>query len=699
MALRNKKKKLIKKRQNRFNDWMSTKKMLRNFKMISNTKKTVQNYIFDSKNREEINDSLGINDKLDLDQDVKALYKEKNKSVNIFNLKKGINLKKCIISEKSGIRKKTYNQIMDRIKFKNIILFIKIILLMNPLQLFSCYNWYSIIFYSSKITLTIRGTGTKNIFGYDGEDIFNSAYYPDEVYINNELQDIVNYNYAFEEEENIVELYWYDEINNTEHMFKSCSDITEFDLSEFDTSQIIYMKDMLSGCSSLTSLDVSNFVTSNSLDMNDMFSDCSSLTSLDLSNFDTSKVTRLNKMFSGCTSLTSLDLSNFITSQVTRVNKMFYGCTNLRYINLQNFDETSLSSSATYYSNIFTSVPINLVICIVQENSPIIFSQLADISCKVIDCSDDWKDKQKKLKEGTNECLENCQSESLYEYNSICYESCPGELKGDQFSMNCVDECYSYQFEYENICYNDCPGDTHKLFDIRSICVEIVPENYYLDNDQINKKCYDLCQKCSQSGTSINNNCDECINEYTFLDESSVPEKNCFKECDFYYYFNQNEKYTCTTSNSCPSGYDKIINEKNKCIDDCKKDDEYKYDYSNNYKKKCPDSVKNYEEEKICLDECYSYLFEYENICYNNCPSNTHKLFNIRNICVEQVPENYYLDSDQINKKCYDLCKKCSQSGNTINNNCDKCINEYIFLNDSYVPSKIVIKNVITIII
>ena len=33
----------------------------------------------------------------------------------------------------------------------------------------------------------------------------------------------------------------------------------------------------------------------------------------------------------------------------------------------------------------------------------------------------------------------------------------------------------------------------------------------------------------------------------------------------------------------------------------------------------CPESIKIYEEEKKCLNECYYYQFEYQNICYNDC--------------------------------------------------------------------------------
>ena len=185
------------------------------------------------------------------------------------------------------------------------------------------------------------------------------------------------------------------------------------------------------------------------------------------------------------------------------------------------------------------------------------------------------------------------------------------------------------------------------------------------NNDNIYKECYKLCKNCNQSGNDTINNCDECIYNYTFLNDSYVPSKNCYRQCDYYYYLNESENYICTESNFCPLYFDKLIIPRTKCIEDCRKDDEYIYVYNNTCLGKCPKNVKNYEEEKICLDECYSYLFEYKNICYNDCPFGTYRLFSYRNICVDEVPENYYLDNnDNIYKKCYILCKSCIKSGN-----------------------------------
>ena len=56
------------------------------------------------------------------------------------------------------------------------------------------------------------------------------------------------------------------------------------------------------------------------------------ITSFDLSNFDTSNVTNMGGMFNSCNYLTSLDLSSFDTSKVTNMYRMFNGCNKLNHI-------------------------------------------------------------------------------------------------------------------------------------------------------------------------------------------------------------------------------------------------------------------------------------------------------------------------------------------------------------------------------
>jgi len=190
------------------------------------------------------------------------------------------------------------------------------------------YNLFESKF--SKITLKIKGIGYGNILSNKNIQYhFNENLYPDNVYINEIKQDIVNYSYYFNQTDNFVELVWNKTINSCQYMFRECASIIEIDLSYFDSSQLRSTHAMFFGCSLLTSINFSYFDTSKVNDMYGMFCSCSSLLSLDLSNFDTSIEFRstissgMEIMFAGCTSLTSLNLPNFNTSRVVRMFEMF----------------------------------------------------------------------------------------------------------------------------------------------------------------------------------------------------------------------------------------------------------------------------------------------------------------------------------------------------------------------------------------
>ena len=75
-------------------------------------------------------------------------------------------------------------------------------------------NLYSLKFTNPNITLKIKGTGLKNIFGKQTGQSFQKKYYPNKIYINGNKQDIIAHSYKFNLTENIVELYWNSTIAN-----------------------------------------------------------------------------------------------------------------------------------------------------------------------------------------------------------------------------------------------------------------------------------------------------------------------------------------------------------------------------------------------------------------------------------------------------------------------------------------------------
>ena len=99
-------------------------------------------------------------------------------------------------------------------------------------------------FQYSKIILKIKGTGENMLFGKRGYKYFQSIDNLKSVYINGILKNEKVFKYDFSQENNIVELIWDDNIVNCSCMFAFCSNITEIDLSHFNTSQVKNMDRM-----------------------------------------------------------------------------------------------------------------------------------------------------------------------------------------------------------------------------------------------------------------------------------------------------------------------------------------------------------------------------------------------------------------------------------------------------------------------
>ena len=434
-------------------------------------------------------------------------------------------------------------------------------------------NTYELYFFQvSKITLKIKGNGENSILNQN----FNYNNYLKEVYINGDKQDEKASGYIFNKEDNFVELIFNDNINNTNDMFKECTSITEINLSNFDTSSVTSMDNMFEGCLSLTSINLSNLKTSLVKRMIFMFSRCASLTSLDLSSFDTSSVSRMDSMFSHCSSLTTLNLSNFKSSLLTSYDSMFLNCINLEYINLYNFNEGKLKQ------NMFENLPNNLVICIKGNMNHILYnicnntsynksySDIIKKKCFIIDCSEDWKTKQKKIINNSDECIESCQikQQYKYEYNGKCYEQCSNGFLDDNKCKCELDKCLLCPQVALNkgLCtkcntnYYPKENDLSNLGEYINCYKEL--EGYYLDNN-LYKKCYETCKTCNTKGNHENHSCLTCHINFPFIIKKNNG-MNCYANCTYYYYNKENNSY-CTMNLSCPDDYPNLNLNNRKC--------------------------------------------------------------------------------------------------------------------------------------
>ena len=283
--------------------------------------------------------------------------------------------------------------------------------------------------YSSNITIKIKETGIQKIF-FDGETCYSTRPkfpYPDEVYINDEIQNNISAKYNFTREDNAIKLVWYESRENWGCLFKFCDKITEIDFSEFDFSKSIEGNMMFFRCKSLTSLNINDFGKVKLKDGGSFFREMISMTSLNLSNFDMSEVTDIGWMFAGSTSLTSLDLSCLHSNNITvYVTHIFWNCSNLEYINLNNTKFRIKNDS------MFMSTKKNFVIC---NNDERIIEEVKKYGCPIIDCSDNWRQNQKKINLENGECVNDCSETnySKYNYKNECYENCPNRTYNNNY--------------------------------------------------------------------------------------------------------------------------------------------------------------------------------------------------------------------------------------------------------------------------
>ena len=116
-------------------------------------------------------------------------------------------------------------------------------------------------------------------------------------------------------------------LNTMNSMFYRCTNMTEIDLSTWDTSNVKYMRSTFNTCGSLANANL-NFDTSAVKAMTHTFLNCVALQTLDLSSWDVSNVTEFTSMFEG-SGIKTLNISNWKFQDTEDVTNMFKGCDSL----------------------------------------------------------------------------------------------------------------------------------------------------------------------------------------------------------------------------------------------------------------------------------------------------------------------------------------------------------------------------------
>ena len=436
-----------------------------------------------------------------------------------------------------------------------------------------------------EINITINGNGRQQIVNSG----YSSYYKPNVILINGILQNYVDfYVDNLTQKINIITMRWFIKLKSCINMFSGLKNIMDFDFSNFDTSQVT--------------------------EMGGMFQNLELLKTLDLSNFNTAIVKDMHQMFNGCTSLVSLNLNNFKTSQVRDFSWMFYNCNSLIYLNLYSF---IIQDNVEIDSSMIPKKSVNLFLCFnIQTASKL----MSNLNGHLNNCNNNCFINEAKLIIDKRTCIDRCANDNLYkyEYKNICFKTnscseiseylygnsdneiyCNNQTKlideiSEGYYLNdtnnktidkCNPKCKSCNNEsnINDLCLlcnieNNYYPIINNTSNINSYinCSNYTPSGYIFDNYSLSyKPCYSTCKECKELGDNYNHQCLSC-NENYYLNDT-----NCFENCTYYYYFDNLHIYHCTEDDKCPSDKSKLIKEKGECIEDCSKDNLYKYEYNN----------------------------------------------------------------------------------------------------------------------
>ena len=111
------------------------------------------------------------------------------------------------------------------------------------------------------------------------------------------------------------------------------------------------------------------------------------------------------------------------------------------------------------------------------------------------------------------------------------------------------------------------------------------------------------------------------------------------ENCKYYYYLDNNNEIQCTSGYSCPEEYNYLIPNKNQCIQDCKKDPIYRYEYKYECLENCPSPETELINETYCSEICTEKK-PYQNTSTHECVSSCDFLDLLTEKCVLKIQSN-----------------------------------------------------------
>ena len=304
--------------------------------------------------------------------------------------------------------------------------------------------------------------------------------------------------------------------------------------------------------------NVITMVFNNTLtECNAMFSGLTNITRIDFSKFDSSKVIEMAAMFYECNSLISINLKNFNTVSVKDMSAMFFGCSKLTSIDVSNFDTSSVIKMNGLFQECHSLLSLDLnnfnTSSVIDMNS--MFNHC--LSLKILN-------------------LQSFDTSSVNNFHGI-FKYCVSLLSLNLSSFNT----------------SSANNLNHMFFGCHSL---ISLDIRHFDTSSI-KNIHDMFKE-------TNNKTIYCINEETtpkIMIQLNETKNNYTNNCED----------ICFTGSNI-----KFIIEKNKCIEDCSKDDLFSLEYENECYESCPNHTHISSNEHSCEIDSITLNWDINNFFY-----------------------------------------------------------------------------------
>ena len=434
-------------------------------------------------------------------------------------------------------------------------------------------------------------------------------------------------------------------VTDMQSMFEGCTSLESLDLSKFKTSKVQYMNKMFFNCNNLQSINFQNINSESLGTMYQMFYNCNSLKYLNIYSL-IEQSQSIYQMFEG----TSNDFKFCIKEnenilkifeQIKNMANIVRDCSNNCYrdgINVIEIPDKKLCClKYEYNGNCVDKCPGRTIPneekkecvdftcdyyynytqdgCIDSEKIPDGYF-LNNSVLKTIDkCHEDCKTCNGKENENTTNCLI-CKDNTTNFYLGNCRKECESERYYDEeekrYKCKCLNEkCFECSIESLELdsCIS-CNEGYYPKFNETSTNINFVncykePDGYYFDNiTQTYKQCYHSCKSCIDKGNKYNHLCTRfnSFNSYSIVNEENNQTFNCYPECLYLYYFDNESNYICHNEVECPNHSPLLVDGTNECVKSCAST-KNKFEFRNRCYKSCPmDSITI--ENKYCKPFC-----------------------------------------------------------------------------------------------